>query len=164
MRIYTLGTTSRTKEEFLKILDKYRIKVIFDVRRFPTSHFEHFKRENLIKLCNENKITYTYLGNELGGFRKGGYLKWIETQTFKKGIEIIYKTATYLPAVIICKEKYPFYCHRKYIADDLSKKGVEVIHIIDEEKIIIHKELAYERDNKRNKGIEEKEKSSNFSP
>lgn len=149
MRIYTLGTANRTKEEFLKILDKYRIKAIFDVRRFPTSHFEHFKRENLIKICEENKITYTYLGNELGGFRKGGYLKWMESQTFQKGVEIIYKTATYLPAVIICREKYPFYCHRKYIADELKKREVEVIHIIDEEKIISHRELNYERRNER---------------
>lgn len=151
MRVYTLGTANRTKEEFLKILNKYRIKAIFDVRRFPTSHFEHFKRENLIKLCEENKITYTYLGNELGGFRSGGYLKWTETQIFKKGMEIIYKTASFLPVVIICREKYPFYCHRKYIADDLIKRNVEVIHIIDEEKIIFHKELIHERYNKRNK-------------
>ncbi len=151
MRIYTLGTANRTKEEFLKILNKYQIKAIFDVRRFPTSRFEHFKRENLIKICEDNKITYTYLGNELGGFRAGGYLKWMETQTFKKGMEIIYKTAAYLPAVIICREKYPFYCHRKYIAEDLNKRNVEVIHIINEEKIILHKELGYERYNKRNK-------------
>jgi uncharacterized protein (DUF488 family) len=151
MRIYTLGTANRTKEEFLKILDKYQIKIVFDVRRFPTSHFEHFKRENLIKLCEENKITYTYLGNELGGFRKSGYLKWTETQSFKKGIEIIYKQAVYLPAVILCREKYPFYCHRRYIADNLNKMSVEVIHIISEEKTINHKELNYERPHKRNK-------------
>lgn len=151
MRIYTLGTANRTKEEFLKILDKYRIRAIFDVRRFPTSYFEHFKRENLVKICEENKITYTYLGNELGGFRKGGYLRWTKTQIFKKGVEIIYKTASYLPAVIICREKYPFHCHRRYIADDLSKRNVEIIHIINEEKIIPHKEITYERDNRKNK-------------
>lgn len=151
MRIYTLGTDNRTKDEFLKILDKYQIKIIFDIRRFPTSHFEHFKRENLIKICEDNKITYTYLGNELGGFRKGGYLKWTQTQSFKKGIEIIYKSASYLPAAILCREKYPFHCHRRYVADNLSKMDVEVIHIISEEKIIHHKELSYERDNKKNK-------------
>jgi len=37
MKIYTLGTSKRTIEEFLEILKSYQIQTVIDVRRWPTS-------------------------------------------------------------------------------------------------------------------------------
>jgi len=36
-KIFTLGTSTREKEEFLEILRNYQIKIVVDVRRWPTS-------------------------------------------------------------------------------------------------------------------------------
>lgn len=68
--IYTLGTSTRSPEEFVSQLTGHRIKVVADVRRFPTSRFEHFKRENLAGLLHRPGIDYLSLGEELGGYRQ----------------------------------------------------------------------------------------------
>jgi len=36
-KIYTLGTSNRSIEEFLAILKNYQIQTVIDVRRWPTS-------------------------------------------------------------------------------------------------------------------------------
>ncbi|MEM2508920.1 MAG: DUF488 family protein, partial [Candidatus Thermoplasmatota archaeon] len=45
--IFSIGHSNRSKEEFLELLRKYEIEAIADVRRFPTSKFEIYKKENL---------------------------------------------------------------------------------------------------------------------
>ena len=47
MEVYTLGTSNRGIDEFISILKAYGIELVVDVRRFPTSKFEHFKKENI---------------------------------------------------------------------------------------------------------------------
>jgi uncharacterized protein (DUF488 family) len=37
-------------------------------------------------------------------------------------------------SVIICAERFPWKCHRRWIARELSKGGWKVIHIIDKGK------------------------------
>lgn len=135
MRIYTLGTSNRKDYEFSKILSKYNIQVIFDVRRFPVSQFPQFTRENLQRLCQAQKTEYIYLGNELGGYRTGGYQNYTESEEFKRGVAIIRNTAEKRVACILCAERLPMHCHRRFIADALAKVGFEVIHIIDENTI-----------------------------
>lgn len=135
MRIYTLGTSNRKDYEFSKLLNKYNIQVIFDVRRFPVSQFPQFSRDNLQRLCTSQKTEYIYLGNELGGYRTGGYQNYIESAEFKRGVEIIRNKAEKRVACILCAERFPMYCHRRFISDALAKAGFEVIHIIDENTI-----------------------------
>lgn len=135
MRIYTLGTSNRKDYEFTKLLSKYSIQVIFDVRRFPTSQFPHFTRENLQRLCSSQKTEYIYLGNELGGFRPGGYRNYVAAEEFRRGVNIIHNIAEKRVACILCAERFPVHCHRRFIADELAKAGFEIIHIIDENTI-----------------------------
>lgn len=135
MNIYTLGTSRRTIEEFIKILRKYDIKTVIDVRRFPTSKFPHFKKEIFQKQLEENKINYVYLGNELGGYRKNGYENYTGTEEFKKGLEKIVELSKKENVVIVCCEKFYWKCHRRFIAEELVKKGEKVVHIIEENKI-----------------------------
>ncbi|MCS7257886.1 MAG: DUF488 domain-containing protein [candidate division WOR-3 bacterium] len=129
--IYTLGTSNRTPEEFLKLLKKYSIEIIFDVRRFPKSRFLHFIQENLTELLKTHKIEYCYLGAELGGFRTGGYEKYMETNEFKTGIEIITNYAQEKIGCILCAERNPTQCHRRFISQALTKLGFNVIDIIE---------------------------------
>ncbi len=135
MLISTIGTSNRKDYEFAKLLSKYNIQVIFDVRRFPVSQFPHFSRENLQKLCASQKAEYIYLGNELGGYRQEGYRDYVESPEFKRGVNIIRNTAEKRVACILCAERFPIHCHRRFIADELAKSGFKVIHIIDENTI-----------------------------
>ncbi len=132
--IYTLGTGMRSLNEFLKIIKQNRINIVADVRRFPTSRFEEFKKETLNQTCIKEGIDYIYFGNELGGFRSGGYERYTETEEFIKGINELAKIAHSKTICIICAETLPWKCHRRFIAKKLMEMGYEVIHIIDERR------------------------------
>jgi len=129
--VYTLGTSTRGSQEFLELLLNNKIEMVVDVRRFPTSKFEHFKREQLGRLLAKAGIEYCYLGEELGGYRNHGYRSFIETEEFKKGLQQLEKLAQEKRAVIICAERFPWRCHRRFISLELEKHGWRVIHIID---------------------------------
>jgi len=73
--IYTLGTSTRSIEEFIELLVSHGVEVVIDVRRFPSSRFEHFHREKLAGLLSEAGIDYLHMGEELGGYRRGGIKK-----------------------------------------------------------------------------------------
>lgn len=134
-KIYTLGTDRRTEEDFIEILFSYNIQSLIDVRRFPKSKLPIFKRENLEPLLQREKLEYHFLGQELGGFRKGGYPVYTRTEDFIKGINLLESLAIKKTSVIICAERFPWKCHRKWIARELHKRGWEVEHIIDKGKV-----------------------------
>ena len=138
-KIYTLGTDRRSEEDFTEILFAYSIQSIIDVRSFPRSKIPIFSKENLEYLLKREGIEYHFLGKELGGFRKGGYASYIITDEFNKGIDLIESIALYKMSVIICAEKLPWKCHRKWISRELHKRDWEVDHIIDKGKVWIPK-------------------------
>ncbi|HKZ57018.1 MAG TPA: DUF488 domain-containing protein [Thermodesulfovibrionales bacterium] len=138
-RIYTLGTDRRTEEDFIEILLAYNIQTLIDVRRFPKGKIPIFRRENLEALLSQEGLEYYFLGTELGGFRKGGYIAYILTDDFRKGIDLLESLAVKKKSVIICAERFPWKCHRKWIARELRKRGWEIEHIIDKGKVWIPK-------------------------
>ena len=135
MIIYTTGTSNREIEEFIELLNAYGIKILIDVRRFPTSKFEWFKNENLANTLAEQDIRYSFLGAELGGYRKGGYKAYTETENYRMGLEKIEALASNDKVVVMCSERLPWKCHRRFIGKSLQDRGWEVIHIIEKEKI-----------------------------
>ncbi|MEM3357056.1 MAG: DUF488 domain-containing protein [Candidatus Bathyarchaeia archaeon] len=137
--IWTIGHSNRSKNAFLEMLKEHEIQVLVDIRSFPTSKVEHFKRENLEKWLPENGIEYVWLGKELGGYRKGGYKRHMRTKLFKEGIKKLMEIATQKRTCIMCMETNPKYCHRRFIAAHLERKGVKVVHIISKgQQSLIH--------------------------
>ena len=128
MEIYSIGYSTMKEKEFVNLLKTYEIEVIIDVRRFPTSKIEVYKKENLAKLLQKNGIEYIHLEN-LGGYR-GGYEKWMKSKEWKKDFEMLKKIAVQKKAAIMCAEKLPFKCHRRYIAIKLKTEGWKIFHII----------------------------------
>jgi len=137
--IYTLGTDRRTEEDFIEILLAYNIQTLIDVRRFPKGKIPIFRRENLEALLSQEGLEYHFLGTELGGFRKRGYIAYTLTDDFRKGIDLLESLAVKKKSVIICAERFPWKCHRKWIARELRKRGWEIEHIIDKGKVWIPK-------------------------
>jgi uncharacterized protein (DUF488 family) len=133
--IYTLGTGLRSAEDFIEILLAYDVRGVIDVRSFPRSKMPHFTSGLLAELLASNGITYYFLGRELGGFRKGGYTAYIITEEFSEGVGLIESIATETVSAIICSEKFPWKCHRKWIARELRSRGWIVEHIIDKGKV-----------------------------
>ncbi len=139
--MYTVGHSNRSLEELIRLLRKCSIKVVVDVRRFPTSKMcPHFEREALRGELSKRGIEYVWLGESLGGFRRGGYEKYMETEEFVRGMEeLLSVLESGKRAAILCKERLWFKCHRRFISDVLVGLGYRVIHLIDEEKSYVHK-------------------------
>jgi len=131
LRIWTIGHSNRSVEAFLELLREHSIQVLADIRSFPTSKIEHFRREEMERWLPENGIEYVWLGKELGGYRKGGYKRHMRTKLFREGVKKLLEIAKQKRTCIMCMEKNPKYCHRRFISAYLERKGVEVIHIIE---------------------------------
>lgn len=135
MKIFTLGTSNRSREEFLEILKEYKIGIIVDVRHWPTSKlFPHFKKENLEKFLKEKGIEYFHI-EKLGGYREGGYENYTKTKEFKEGLDELIRISENKNSAIICAEKLPWKCHRAFIARELERRGIKVFHIIEKGRI-----------------------------
>ena len=132
--IYTLGTDLRVAEDFIEILFAYDVRAVIDVRSFPKSKISYFTQGPLSGLLLSNSIAYHFLGKELGGFRKGGYTSYITTKEFSEGVSMVESIAKNVVSVIICSEKFPWKCHRKWISRELQRRGWSVEHIIDKGK------------------------------
>lgn len=126
MIIYTIGYWGREISEFISILRENGVTAVVDVRRFPKSSDANFSRENLEKALGENGIKYIFLGESLGGFVRGGYEKYMETQKFREGLKRLIEIAEKEVVALMCKEKDVRRCHRRFIAQQLKNLGVEV--------------------------------------
>ena len=131
LRIWTIGHSNRSIEVFLELLREHSIQVLADVRSFPTSKIEYFRREEMERWLPENGVEYVWLGKELGGYRKGGYKRHMRTKLFREGVKKLLEIAKQNRTCIMCMEKNPKYCHRRFLSAYLERKGVEVIHIIE---------------------------------
>ncbi|MGD2124790.1 MAG: DUF488 domain-containing protein [Desulfobacteraceae bacterium] len=133
--IYTLGTSTRSLEEFFSILKEYGIKAIADVRRFPkSSRYPHFNRENLEEAAGAQELDYHWLGDVLGGFRKGGYEAYKEEPAYEEGLNRLGDLARDSLTVFICAERLTWKCHRMHISRSLMERGWDVIHIIEADR------------------------------
>jgi len=129
-RLWTIGHSNRSKEAFLDLLNDHCVEVLVDVRSFPTSKIEHFKREDMTRWLPEHEIEYVWLGKELGGYRRGGYKAHMKTSLFLEGIKKLLDIAVQKRTCIMCMEPNPKYCHRRFISAHLERKGEKVTHIV----------------------------------
>jgi uncharacterized protein (DUF488 family) len=137
--LYSIGTSTRTLDEFIELFREHEIEAGVDIRSFPTSRFPHFIKEPIQRAFESGGIHYYYLGKELGGFRKGGYLAYMETHSFRKGLERLEEIGREKRTAFFCSERFPWKCHRRYVAERLSQRGWKVIHIIEKGKVWIPK-------------------------
>lgn len=143
MICYTIGHSTRTLQNFLDIIEYYRIDCIIDIRgESSLNHrkFERFNRKNMEKILRRNNITYIYSGKELGFEHEKEQLdfdKIVKTHIFKKGIcKIIHEINIRKRVALMCLEKEPINCNRSIlIGYILSKRGIDVEHIIDEKNV-----------------------------
>ena len=153
-RIWTIGHSSRTIEEFIGALQANGIKLLADVRLLPGSkRYPQFNKEELAKSLKEHGMGYEHFP-ELGGRRKAkkasrntawrnqsfrGYADHMETAEFAGGIARLHEMAgRHGATAIMCAEAVWWRCHRSLIADYLKALGVDVIHILDQKKADPH--------------------------
>jgi uncharacterized protein (DUF488 family) len=172
MRIWSIGHSTRTIDEFISLLSENGIKLLADVRMWPASRrYPQFNKEALVESLSAHEVRYEHFP-ELGGKRKSkpdslntawrnasfrGYADYMETKQFQKGIErLLNASAQTGTTAIMCAEAVWWRCHRSLIADYLKARGVEVLHILGTTKVephpytsaarIVNGELSYQGD------------------
>lgn len=149
MTIYTIGHSTRELDELVRILKKYGIQLLVDVRTVPRSrHTPQFNRDTLPEELKKEGIEYEHLP-ALGGLRKTkknspntgwrnasfrGYADYMQTDDFAKGLKELTELACTQTVAIMCAEAVPWRCHRSMIGDALLVRGFEVIDIFNEKK------------------------------
>jgi uncharacterized protein (DUF488 family) len=154
MRIWTVGHSTRAIDEFISLIQANDIKLLADVRSLPGSRrYPQFNREMLAGSLGKAGIRYEHFP-ELGGRRKPredspntawrnasfrGYADYMETEEFRKGVERLLDLAAGAgPTAIMCAEAVWWRCHRSLISDYLKARRIEVMHILDANKIQPH--------------------------
>lgn len=127
--IFTVGHSNRTVDEFIELLRKHEISILIDVRRFPKSKFSHFNGDELRLHLKKNGISYVFLGDLLGGFRREGYKVYMDSDAFRQGIGKLLEFCENYVCAIMCAERLYFKCHRRFISKYLEELGWRVVHI-----------------------------------
>lgn len=153
MKIWTVGHSTRSGEEFTEILLAHNINVLVDVRTYPSSRrYPHFNRATLASALALVKIRYEH-DARLGGRRTPrpdshntawrnaqfrGYADHMETEDFKDGVRELLELSSEQRVAVMCAEAVWWRCHRSLIADYLKAGGNDVIHIVDKQKTEEH--------------------------
>jgi len=127
-KVYTIGYEGKKLDDFLKLLEKYGIKQVIDVRSYPTSKRNKFDKNNLKEELFKTSIRYKHL-SQLGGLRDEDYQEIMKEDEWVRGYEELKSLADNNKTVILCLESNPMKCHRRFIAEELEKDGWEVVHI-----------------------------------
>jgi uncharacterized protein (DUF488 family) len=151
--VFTIGHSTRTKEEFIGLLQESSVELLIDVRRFPMSkRYPHFNRDALAVDLPAAGIAYLH-EEVLGGRRQPhkdsrntawrnaqfrGYADHMETAAYRQAISEIVRRSAKVVQAVMCAEAVPWRCHRNLLADALVARGSEVRHIIQPGKADRH--------------------------
>lgn len=153
-RIWTVGHSNHSFEEFLELLKAHGIEAVLDVRRFPASRrWPHFHAGKLAESLPPSGIEYAGMP-ELGGRRKAspdsphtawrveafrGYADFMDTPEFAEGLERVMALGRERRAALMCAEALPWRCHRSLISDALLGREWEVFEILSAKEARPHR-------------------------
>ena len=153
LTVWTIGHSTKSADEFDRLLISHKIETLVDVRSFPGSRrYPQFNKSSLQDHLAGIGVQYVH-APKLGGRRKPiahshntawkndsfrAYADYMETQSFQEGVKELLELAAEGRSVIMCAESLWWKCHRSLISDYLKAKEVRVIHILDEKKTEDH--------------------------
>jgi uncharacterized protein (DUF488 family) len=146
-RLYTIGHSRHSGEQFLRLLEAWRVSEVVDVRRIPFSRRNpQFNRERLADDLRQHGIGYRHL-EDLGGLRDPvaaassrhiawrnpffrSYADYAQTKPFLDALHAFSLAAAQRACAIMCAEGDWRQCHRQIISDYLILQKFEVLHIL----------------------------------
>lgn len=153
--IYSIGHSTHSYEAFLRLLRSAGVSAIADVRSSPYSRsYPQFNREFLKPDLNFDKVSYAFLGDQLGGRPKSkelftdgvaDYEKMAAQASFKRGIARVIDGASKYRIALMCSEHDPKDCHRcLLVGRALAREGLTVRHILWDGRILDQAEIENE--------------------
>ena len=150
-RIWTIGHSNRSLDDFVALLNVADIEQIADVRRFPGSRkWPHFGADALRESLAGHGIGYAHfpaLGGRRGtpaegspntGWRVASFAAYADhmgSEAFGRGLGRLEAVAAERRTAMMCSEAVPWRCHRRLITDALLVRGWTVLDILSETRV-----------------------------
>jgi uncharacterized protein (DUF488 family) len=138
--LYSIGHSTHSIDEFVRLLELHGIQAIADARSSPYSRYSpQFARAALEQSLKEHDIAYVFLGRELGARRsepecyhngKVDYRRVEQSPAFRQGLDRLVQGASKMKVAMLCAEKDPLACHRTILVARCVKSSVGDVHHI----------------------------------
>jgi uncharacterized protein (DUF488 family) len=151
--VMTIGHSTRTLEEFIRLLQAHGATCVADVRTVPRSwHNPQFNKASLPLALKKAGLRYVHLPG-LGGLRHAkrdslnlgwrnasfrGYADYMQTPEFEESLDELIQLAKQDRIALMCAEAVPWRCHRSLIADALLVRGIRVENIMSLTSRTVH--------------------------
>ncbi len=146
MKIFTIGFTQKTAEEFFTLLYENGVRQLIDIRVNPNGQLSGFAKQEdlpyfLSRLADQCKYIYLPVlaptRELLKDYRANGdwvdYVRRFEDLMDTRNIPAAIDRSVFsaLPSCLLCSEASPDQCHRRLVADRLARHWpeVEIIHL-----------------------------------
>jgi uncharacterized protein (DUF488 family) len=147
-KLYSVGHSNRSLDDFLRLLKMNGIEALADIRQFTRSRANpHFNGDTLGPALAENGIAYEHLLS-LGGRRSSklnespnalwehpafrSYADYALTEPFEIGFARLLERAAKKRTAMMCSEAVWWRCHRRIVTDYLLARGHSVLHVISD--------------------------------
>lgn len=151
--VYTIGHSTKTFEQFVKMIKDFGVESIVDIRTVPRSRTNpKYNIDTLPNLLTECGVSH-YRIAQLGGLRKKSntvpvevnsfwenrsfhnYADYALSAQFEIGLNQLLVICETKCCAIMCAEAVWWRCHRRIVADYLLTRDVEVAHIMGQNKM-----------------------------
>jgi uncharacterized protein (DUF488 family) len=141
--VFTIGHSSHPIGAFIALLRAHKIEALADVRSFPGSRRNpQFNQAALRQSLNEAGITYHHMVS-LGGKRESSatpgpqknrpfsaYIEYSKTEQFQSSLKSLEDLTASKRVAVMCAEALWTNCHRSIIAEEMTRHGFTVTHIM----------------------------------
>ena len=146
MKLFTIGFSEKSAEEFFRLLEANGVKKIIDIRILPSTETDGFAKgedlayfaQKILNIDYEHHLSYAPTLDLLTHAHEGAvswegyvveYHQLIKEREILKDLEI----ADFDQACLLCFEHQPEQCHRRLLAEYLQAAypEVEIVHLVD---------------------------------
>jgi uncharacterized protein (DUF488 family) len=151
--VLTIGHSTRTLDEFIRLLQAHGVSRVVDVRTVPRSrHNPQFNKASLPRALQKAGVRYVHMPG-LGGLRHAkrdspnvgwrnvsfrGFADYMQTPEFEESLEELIQLATEERVALMCAEAVPWRCHRSLIADALLIHRIRTEDIMSVTRCQVH--------------------------
>ena len=144
IKLYTIGFTSKSAQQFFELLEQNGVKKIIDTRISNASQLSGFAKgrdlaffaRRLANIDYEHELDFAPTKELLNDYRKkqiswaeysASYQQLLENRQIKANVD----TAALHQSCLLCSEHSPEKCHRRLLAEYLQNINpeIEIIHL-----------------------------------
>lgn len=142
MKIYTIGFTKKSLEEFITLLKKNGVQKVVDIRLNPSSQLSGFaikkdleytlKREGIdyehvLELAPDEPLLEKYRKDKNWAEYEKAFSKLMERRKAKDVLKRLLNDGKTI--CLLCSEEKADKCHRRLVAELLKDENVSIIHL-----------------------------------